>query len=161
MPKQESAHKLPDRTDVAIIERLQEDGRMPFAQIARELGLAEATVRHRVNRLRREGIVQIVAVVDPLELGLHLAEVGIRLRGPVEAAVAALEPIPEVVYVAVCTGSFDLLVEVVFRDSDHLLHVLSGGIRQAPGVDVVEVFTILKVPKDSYRYTELGLSPGR
>ncbi|GBC86436.1 Leucine-responsive regulatory protein [bacterium HR12] len=161
---------LLDRTDLAILERLQEDGRMPFAALGRELGLAEATVRHRVNRLVRKGLVQIIAVADPLKLGLQLAEVGIRLRGPVGDAVRALERIPEVDYIAICTGSFDLLIEVVYDGPEHLLRVLSDGIRRAPGVDQVEVFTILQVPKDSYRYmalesasglTESGRNPAR
>jgi Lrp/AsnC family transcriptional regulator for asnA, asnC and gidA len=146
---------LLDRTDLAILERLQEDGRMPFAALGRELGLAEATVRHRVNRLVRKGLVQIIAVADPLKLGLQLAEVGIRLRGPVREAVEALQEIPEVDYIAVCTGSFDLLIEVVYGSPAHLLGVLADGIRRAPGVDQVEVFTILEVPKDSYRYMAL------
>lgn len=149
---------LLDQTDLRILERLQEDGRMPFARIARDLGLAEATVRQRVNRLVRRGLVQIVAVADPLQLGLLLAEMGVRVRGRLEETIDALRRIPEVDYVAVCTGSFDLLIEVVVTDHDHLLRVLAEGVRRAPGVDQVETFTILRVAKDTYRYTSLALA---
>lgn len=144
-----------DATDLRILEHLQEDGRRPFAVIARQLGLAEATVRQRVNRLVRRGLIQIVAVADPLHLGFILAEIGVRIRGPITATAEWLAKIPEVDYIAICTGSFDLLIEVVCVDNDHFLRLLSEGIRRAPGVDHAETFTILKVAKDSYRYTGL------
>ena len=150
---------LLDRTDLRILEILQEDGRRPYAAIARQLGLAEATVRHRVERLVRRGLVQIVAAADPLQLGLQLAEMGIRVRGRIEETVEALRRVPEIDYIAVCTGSFDLLIEVVFVDHDHLLRLLSEHVREAPGVDQVEVFTILRVAKDSYRYSSFALAP--
>lgn len=150
---------LLDHTDLRILEILQEDGRRPYAAIARQLGLAEATVRHRVERLVRRGLVQIVAAADPLQLGLQLAEVGIRVRGRIEETIEALRRVPEVDYIAVCTGSFDLLIEVVFVDHEHLLRLLSEHVREAPGVDQVEVFTILRVAKDSYRYSSFALAP--
>jgi Lrp/AsnC family transcriptional regulator for asnA, asnC and gidA len=152
---------LLDQTDLRILDQLQQDGRRPYAAIARDLGLAEATVRHRVERLVRRGLVQIVAAADPLELGLQLAEMGIRVRGRIEDAVEALRRVPEIDYIAICTGSFDLLIEVVFVDHDHLLRLISEHVRAAPGVDQVEVFTILRVAKDSYRYSSFALAPTR
>jgi Lrp/AsnC family transcriptional regulator, regulator for asnA, asnC and gidA len=145
-----------DETDARIIEELNQDGRRSFAEIARNLAINEATVRHRYARLVRRKIIQVVAVSDALALGLVFAEIGVRVRGgPVANAVATLEKIPEVDYIAVCAGSFDLLIEVVCTDNGHLFHVLDDGVRNAPGVDSIEVFTILDVPKHSYRWTRL------
>jgi len=152
---------LLDQTDLRILDQLQQDGRRPYAAIARDLGLAEATVRHRVERLVRRGLVQIVAAADPLQLGLQLAEMGIRVRGRIDETVEALRRVPEIDYIAICTGSFDLLIEVVFVDHEHLLRLLSEHVRSAPGVDQVEVFTILRVAKDSYRYSSFALAPAR
>lgn len=153
-----------DDLDVAIIEQLHGDGRKPFTEIARALGVSEATVRHRFQRLQRRGVIQVAVISDALALGLVFAEIGIRIRGPVAAAVRALERVPEVDYIAVCTGNYDLLIELVCRDNDHMLRVMEEGIRVAPGVEHVEAFTILKVEKHSYAWTKLlaaggGLNP--
>jgi Lrp/AsnC family transcriptional regulator for asnA, asnC and gidA len=149
-----------DESDVRIIEELNEDGRRPFAEIARKIGLSEATVRNRFARLARRGVIQVVVLADAIELGLVFAEIGIRIRGgTVAEAVAALEEVPEIDYIAVCTGSFDLLVEVVCSDNEHMLRVLEEHIRVAPGVDALETFTILGVPKHSYQWTRLLAGP--
>jgi Lrp/AsnC family transcriptional regulator, regulator for asnA, asnC and gidA len=145
-----------DETDVRIIEELNQDGRRAFTEIARNLDLSEATVRNRYARMVRRGIVQVVAVSDALALGLVFAEIGVRVRGgSVAGAVEALQDIPEVDYIAVCTGSFDLLIEVVCRDNNHMFRVLEEGVRTAPGVDGIETFTILNIAKHSYRWTRL------
>lgn len=149
-----------DESDVRIIEELNEDGRRSFAEIARKIGLSEATVRNRYARLARRGVIQVVVLADAIELGLVFAEIGIRIRGgTVAAAVAALEAVPEIDYIAVCTGSFDLLVEIVCSDNEHMLKVLEEHVRVAPGVDAIETFTILGVPKHSYRWTRLLAGP--
>jgi Lrp/AsnC family transcriptional regulator, regulator for asnA, asnC and gidA len=145
-----------DETDERIIEALNHDGRRPFTQIARELGINEATVRHRYARLVRRGVIQVVAISDALALGLVFAEAGIRVRGgPVGPVVRGLVEIPEVDYVAVCAGTYDLLIEVVCTDNDHLLKVLDEQVRSVPGVDSIDTFTILQVPKHSYGWTRL------
>jgi Lrp/AsnC family transcriptional regulator for asnA, asnC and gidA len=148
--------KVLDETDVRIIEELNEDGRRSFAAVARNLGPNEATVRTRFARLARRGVIQVVLVADALALGLVFAEVGVRVRGTsVADVVAQLEDVPEIDYISVCTGSFDLLIEVVCLDNDHMLRVLEESVRTAPGVDSIETFTILDVPKHSYRWTRL------
>lgn len=145
-----------DETDARIIEELNHDGRRPFTEIARHLGVNEATVRHRYARLVRRGIIQVVAISDALALGLVFAEAGVRVRGrPVGQAVRALSEIPEVDYVAVCTGAYDLLIEVVCANNEHLLQVLDERVRAVPGVDSIDTFVILQVPKHSYRWTRL------
>ncbi len=108
-----------DDANRAIIESLQRDGRRAYAQIAAEIGLSEAAVRRRVQQLRTSGVIQIVAVTDPLQLGFHRqALIGISVEGDVRAVAAKIVPLPEVDYVVMCAGSFDLLVEVVCEDDE-------------------------------------------
>ena len=150
-----------DEVDAGIIEELNQDGRRSFAQIARSLGINEATVRNRYARLIRRKVIRVVAISDALALGLVFAEVGIKIRGGTVSETAnALAAVPEIDYVAICSGSFDLLIEVVCADNEQLLTLLEERIRTAPGVDSIEAFMILDVPKHSYRWTSLLVSEG-
>ena len=111
--------------DKRIIEHLQADGRRPFTQIAAELGVSEAAVRARTNRLIERGILQVVGVTDPLKLGFHqMAMIGIRCESDQLVAVAeAVAAMPEVDYVVITAGSYDVLVETVCEDNEALLQV--------------------------------------
>ena len=134
-----------------IIELLQKDGRQSYAAIAKDVGLSEAAVRHRVQRLLDSGVMQIVAVTDPLQLGFRRqAMIGIRTQGDLLAIGDALTDLPEVVYVVTTAGSFDLLCEVVCEDDDHLLDVLTQKLRALPGVVSTETFVYLKLNKQHY-----------
>ena len=134
-----------------IIELLQKDGRQSYAAIAKDVGLSEAAVRHRVQRLLDSGVMQIVAVTDPLQLGFRRqAMIGIRTQGDLLAIGDALTALPEVVYVVTTAGSFDLLCEVVCEDDDHLLDVLTQKLRAMPGVVSTETFVYLKLNKQHY-----------
>ena len=125
----------------------------PYGAIAEEVGLSEAAVRRRVQRLRESGIIQIVAVTDPLQLGFHRqAMVGIRVEGDVRRVAAKLAALDEVDYVVMCAGSFDLLAEVVCEDDDRLLHLLNDSIRSIPGVPATETFLYLKLAKQTYTW---------
>ena len=109
---------------------LQEDGRRSFVTIARTVGLSEAAVRQRVQKLIDADVMQIVAVTDPLQVGFsRQAMIGVRVSGDVAHVAGALCERPEVSYVVTTAGSFDLLVEVVCEDDDHLLELLMGRIR--------------------------------
>lgn len=142
-----------DATSLAIIEQLQEDGRRPYATIAAAVGLSEAAVRQRVQRLISSGVVQIVAVTDPLQVGFHRqAMVGIRIEGAITPVVDVLTAMPEVDYVVVTAGSFDVLAEVVCADDDHLLNLVSDRIRVIPGVRGTETFVYLKLSKQTYTW---------
>ena len=135
------------------IALLQRDGRMPYASIAKEVGLSEAAVRGRVQRLTESGVIDIVAVTDPIQLGFaRQAMIGIRAGGPVEPLAAALSALPEVDYVVVTAGSYDLLVEVVCESDDHLLRLLSEQIRSREEVLSSETFMYLKLAKQSYEW---------
>lgn len=139
--------------DKAIIEQLQEDGRRPYTAVAEAVGLSEAAVRQRVKKLIDAGIMQIVAVADPLRVGFNLmALVGIRADGDLTKTADALAAVPEVIYVVLTTGSFDLLVELVCADHEHLLKLLNERIRSVPGVTRTETFTYLRVVKETYSY---------
>jgi len=142
-----------DDANRAIIEALQHDGRRPYGAIASEVGLSEAAVRRRVQRLREDGIMQIVAVTDPLQLGFtRQAMVGISVEGDVRAVADKLSALAEVDYVVMCAGSFDLLAEVVCEDDERLLHVLNDSVRSIPGVRRTETFLYLKLSKQTYSW---------
>ena len=136
-----------------MIEQLQEDGRRPYATIGKAVGLSEAAVRQRVQRLQETGVIQIVAVTDPLQVGFRRqAMIGIRADGDLNALAEQVAAVPEVDYVVVTAGSFDVLVEVVCEDDDHLLEVLSTSIRALPGVRSTETFVYLRLHKQLYNW---------
>src|SRR4029450_400561 len=142
-----------DDVSKAIIEQLQEDGRRPYAAIGKAVGLSEAAVRQRVQRLLDAGVMQIVAVTDPMQVGFaRQAMIGIRVDGDITPVADALAAMPEVDYVVVTAGSFDVLVEVVCEDDDHLLDVVARQIRSIPGVQNTETFVYLKLRKQLYNW---------
>jgi Lrp/AsnC family transcriptional regulator for asnA, asnC and gidA len=137
----------------AIIEQLQQDGRRSYAAIGKEVGLSEAAVRQRVQRLVEGGVMQIVAVTDPLELGFaRQAMVGIRVSGPVQPVADAIAELDEVDYVVVTAGSFDVLAEVVAESDEDLLEIISDRIRAVPGVVTTETFMYLRLRKQTYSW---------
>jgi Lrp/AsnC family transcriptional regulator for asnA, asnC and gidA len=148
-----AAGTLLDGPNRAIIEALQRDGRQPYGTIAEAVGLSEAAVRRRVQRLRESGIMQIVAVTDPLQLGFtRQAMIGISVEGDVRRVAEKLSALPEVDYVVMCAGSFDILIEIVCEDDERLLHVLNDSVRSIPGVRATETFLYLKLAKQTYSW---------
>ncbi|GAB3673913.1 Lrp/AsnC family transcriptional regulator [Angustibacter aerolatus] len=136
-----------------IIEQLQEDGRRPYAQIGKAVGLSEAAVRQRVQRLLDAGVMQIVAVTDPLQVGFsRQAMIGIRCEGDLTAVADELSDMAEVDYVVITAGSFDLLAEAVCEDDDALLDLISTRIRTIKGVTSTETFVYLKLRKQLYNW---------
>lgn len=147
-----AAHVLLDDVGKQIIEQLQEDGRRPYATIGKAVGLSEAAVRQRVQRLLDAGVMQIVAVTDPLQLGFpRQAMIGLRTTGDLEAIADRLAELEELDYVVITAGSFDLLTEVVCRNDDHLLEII-GRLRQVEGVVATEAFVYLKLRKQTYTW---------
>jgi Lrp/AsnC family transcriptional regulator for asnA, asnC and gidA len=142
-----------DDVSKAIIEQLQQDGRRPYAAIGKVVGLSEAAVRQRVQKLIETGVMQVVAVTDPLQLGFaRQAMIGIRVRGPLDPVADALAELPEVDYVVVTAGTYDLLVEAVCESDDALLELISQSIRSIPGVDSTETFMYLQLRKQTYSW---------
>ncbi|RWZ50924.1 Lrp/AsnC family transcriptional regulator [Labedella phragmitis] len=142
-----------DDTSKAIIEQLQDDGRRSYAEIGKAVGLSEAAVRQRVQKLVDGGVVQIVAVTDPLQLGfLRQAMIGVRVSGDTREIADTVADIPEVDYVVLTAGSFDLLVEIVCEDDEKLLDLLNEKIRSLDGVLSTETFVYLKLRKQLYNW---------
>jgi Lrp/AsnC family transcriptional regulator for asnA, asnC and gidA len=142
-----------DDVSKAIITELQEDGRRSYAAIGKAVGLSEAAVRQRVQRLVDSGVMQVVAVTDPLEMGFaRQAMIGIKATGSLEPIADALAELDEVDYVVITAGSFDVLAEVVCESDEHLLQVISGRIRTIPGVLSTETLVYLRLRKQTYAW---------
>lgn len=142
-----------DDVSKRIIEQLQQDGRRSYAEIGKAVALSEAAVRQRVQRLIRHGVIQIVAVTDPLTLGFsRQAMIGINADGDLEAIAQRLSAMPQVEYVVICAGSFDLLVEIVCEDDEQLLSLVNREIRAIPGVRDTEAFIYLRLAKQTYAW---------
>jgi Lrp/AsnC family transcriptional regulator, regulator for asnA, asnC and gidA len=147
------SRNLPDEVSRAIIAQLQEDGRRPYAAIGKAVGLSEAAVRQRVQKLIDTGVMQIVAVTDPMQVGLdRQAMVAISAVGDIEAIADELAKLPEVDYIVITAGSFDILAEVVVTGDEHLLELINGRIRAVPGVQRTETFFYLKLTKQTYNW---------
>ena len=142
-----------DTVDKQINERLQEDGRLPYTRLAAAVGLSEAAVRQRVQRLVESGVMQIVAVTDPLTVGFRrMAMIGLRTEGDTREIADLVAAFDEVDYVVATSGSFDLLMEVVCEDDDHLLSLLNDKVRTIPGVRSTETFMYLRLYKQTYAW---------
>jgi Lrp/AsnC family transcriptional regulator, regulator for asnA, asnC and gidA len=150
-----------DDVSRAIIEQLQQDGRRSYARIATAVELSEAAVRQRVQRLLEWGVVQIVGVTDPMQVGFsRQAMVGVRVRGDTRRVADALAAFDDVDYVVLTAGSFDLLAEVVCEDDDRLLDIVSR-IRDVDGVESTESFVYLGLRKQTYAWgTRSGARDG-
>jgi len=142
-----------DDIDKAIIRELQLDGRTPYAKLGPAVGLSQAAVRQRVQRLIENGVMQVVAVTDPLMLGFKLeALIGVEVDGDLRAVASKLAEVDNVDYVVVTTGRFDLVVEVVCRDHEELLQLINDVVRAIPGVRATETFTYLHLEKQTYSW---------
>jgi Lrp/AsnC family transcriptional regulator for asnA, asnC and gidA len=141
-----------DQFDHQILAALKEDGRMPFAEIARRLGVSAGMVRERYHRLVERGILQVVAVTAPPQMGYQMMTlIGIKVDGQrlpeVAKEIAAFD---EVVYLVICTGSYDILAEVVCRDNKEYLGFLTERLRAVEGIRDTETFVYLDITKEIY-----------
>jgi Lrp/AsnC family transcriptional regulator for asnA, asnC and gidA len=142
-----------DHLDHQIVDALVQDGRRPYVRIAADLGVSEASVRQRVARLTADGVMQIMAVTNPLKLGFEVVcMLGITVdKASLERAGEQLAALPEVTYLVACTGRFDYLVEVTCQDNRHLMDFLSHKLGAVTGLGSTESFGYLSVLKESYR----------
>lgn len=139
-----------DDTDKEIIGLLQDDGRMPFSTLGPKVGLSPAAVRQRVLHLIDQGVMQIVAVTDPMTLGFTVqAMAGIKVEGDLEAAARAISAIDAVDYVVIVAGRFDILVEVVAENMSRLIETMNR-VRSIETVTSTEIFTYLRLEKQTY-----------
>ena len=142
-----------DEISKKIVEQLQHDGRKSYAEIGKAVGLSEAAVRQRVQKLTESKVMQIVAVTDPLSLGFsRQAMIGIKCSGDATKLSKDLAGISSVDYVVLTAGGFDILVEAVCEDDDHLLSLINNEIRPLSGVISAESFVYLKLEKQHYNW---------
>ncbi len=149
-PNRKHASVKLDDIDKQIIRHLQEDGRMPYTKLGPMIGLSAPAARQRVLALIESGAMQVVAVTDPLRVGFAVqAMIGIRVNGDLDEAAKILSDMPEVDYLVLTTGRFDILCEVIGEDNDSLLALLNR-IRTTGVVDAMETFTYLRLAKQTY-----------
>ena len=144
-----------DEVDRLILQALQEDGRTPFTQIAKKVGVSETTIRSRYRNLVDEGVVRTVSIVDPFALDFQApAMIGISTEpGKIEAVAKAVSELPEVSYLVLTLGAYDLLVEVYCRNLQHLTNLVTQQIQLIPGVRTTETLMVAKMYKLSYRWS--------
>lgn len=146
-------HLVLDDVSKTIVELLQEDGRRSYSDIGRTVGLSEAAVRQRVQRLTDAGVMQIVAVTDPMQLGFRRqAMIGISVSGDTRLVAEEIAEIPAIDYVVITVGSFDILAEVVCEDDEDLLALINDRIRPIDGVLSTETFIYAKLQKQLYNW---------
>ncbi|CAN5506219.1 Lrp/AsnC family transcriptional regulator [soil metagenome] len=142
-----------DDVSKAIIEQLQSDGRRSYAESVKSVGLSDAAVRQRVQKLTDSGVMQVVAVTDPMQLGFYRqAMIGVRVTGDTTTVAEKLGRIPAVDYVVLTAGSFDILAEVVCENDEDLIDLLNKQIRGIEGVQSTETFVYLKLHKQFYNW---------
>jgi Lrp/AsnC family transcriptional regulator for asnA, asnC and gidA len=141
-----------DRIDAAIIRALKEDGRMPFSRIAERLGVSAGMIRQRMQRLSDNGVLQVVAVTNPLKVGYHtMALIGVKAEGQrLQEIARQIAAFDEVIYLTICSAAYNLLVEVVCLDNTHLLAFLTEKLYSVEGVRDTETFIYLDIVKEIY-----------
>ena len=140
-----------DDVDKRIISALQADGRRPYSRIAADLDVSESVVRYRAQRLEQAGVLQVVGIADPLRIGFdRMALIGVKVRpGALDDVCAAITALPETSYVAAIAGSYDVIVEVVCRDTGHFTELLKR-LHVVDGVTSTESFLVLEIHKMAY-----------
>jgi Lrp/AsnC family transcriptional regulator for asnA, asnC and gidA len=134
-----------DTTDIAIINELK-DGRISFNKIAQTLGLAEGTVRSRVKRLRKDGQLDITALVNPEALPEHsILMVGICVKDmDLVKKGSEFSKLRGVISVAVVTGRFDLILTVMLTKDFGILEFYTEEASKIDNVQSVETFVVYK-----------------
>jgi len=140
-----------DDVDKGIISALQADGRRPYSRIAADLDVSESVVRYRAQRLEQAGVLQVVGIADPLRIGFdRMALIGVKVRpGALDDVCTAITALPETSYVAAIAGSYDVIVEVVCRDTGHFTELLKR-LHVVDGVTSTESFLVLEIHKMAY-----------
>jgi Lrp/AsnC family transcriptional regulator for asnA, asnC and gidA len=147
-----------DEIDRLILQALQEDGRTPFTQIAKKAGVSETTIRSRYRTLVDEGVVHTVSIVDPFAMDFQApAMIGIKTEsGKIEEVATAIAELPEVSYLVLTLGTYDLLVEVYCRNLHHLTDLVTRQIQLIPGVWSTETLMVARIYKLSYRWSPVN-----
>jgi Lrp/AsnC family transcriptional regulator for asnA, asnC and gidA len=141
-----------DDVDKGIIGALQAEGRRPYSRIASDLGVSESVVRYRAQKLEQAGVLQVVGIADPLRIGFdRMALIGLKVRpGTLDDVCRAVTAFPETSYVAAIAGSYDVIAEVICRDTAHFTELLTQRLHQVDGVVSTESFLVLEIHKLAY-----------
>ena len=144
-----------DEIDLQIIKILNEDGRTPFSQIAQRLGVSTGMIRQRYHRLVRDGVLQVVAVTNPMLMGFTtMAHIGVKVDvGRLQEIADQIATFEEVIYLVLLTGSYDLHIEIVCRDMTHLLDFLTNKLHSVEGIKDSETFICMRIAKEVYTWT--------
>ena len=144
-----------DDTDLRIIKMLNEDGRTPFSRIAEKLGVSTGMIRQRYHRLVQDGVLQVVAVTNPLLMGFTtMAHIGVKADvGRLQEIADQIACFDEVIYLVLLTGSYDLHIEIVCRDMTHLLDFLTKKLYSVEGIKDTETFICMRIAKEVYTWT--------
>jgi Lrp/AsnC family transcriptional regulator for asnA, asnC and gidA len=144
-----------DEVDLQIIQVLNADGRTPFSQIAQKLGVSTGMIRQRYHRLVQDGVLQVVAVTNPLLMGFTtMAQIGVKVDvGRLEEIAEQIASFDEVIYLVLVTGSYDLHIEIVCRDKTHLLDFLTKKLHSVEGIKDSETFICMRIAKEVYTWT--------
>jgi Lrp/AsnC family transcriptional regulator for asnA, asnC and gidA len=147
------SQEIDDSINRQLIQLLNENGRRSFTELASIVGISEAAARQRVNKLVASGAIKVVAVPDPAALGfLRKALIGIRHEGSLGPLAEQMRSLAEVSKVVVTAGGFDVLIEVVCKDDEHLVKLINERIRSIEGVQTTETFVYLQEEKQSYEW---------
>ena len=135
-----------------MVELLQEDGRLTVAQLARALGVTQVTARRKLKRLLADGIISVVATVDPFDVGYETPVIiGLKVqRGKLDAVAEQLSRLPQVRYVGASTGRVDLIIEVVTRTNQDLAAFLMNELSLIDGITDSETNLIIRIYKQSW-----------
>lgn len=147
-----------DALDAKIIRLLQKDGRLPNTEIARRLGVAEATVRNRIERLLQDRVIQVGAWADPLKIGYQTyAMIEIQVKPPYIVKVAErLAQMPEFYFVGICTGAFDIYAGAVVRSVEDMYELTTRRLAHVPGIVRTSTSNIIRLVKRDYSYPVPG-----
>jgi len=152
-----------DAIDRQIIAILQQDGRTPNVEVARQLGVSEATVRKRLDRMVSEDVVRITAIPNPSKVGLPtitFLTLGVELA-QLDQVSDQLARLPEVRAIYYTSGESDLIAEVWLASADALLHFLTRSIASIPGIRKTATSHVLRTIKDSSRWQLPPVQPPR
>jgi len=143
-----------DDLDTQLVRLLQRNGRTSNTELGRELGVTEATVRKRITRLTEAGLVRVVAVPSPGASGLVIpAIISIRTRpGTADGVAGQLSAFPEVRWVGLAVGRYDVLIQAVFTDNEHLLRFVSVELGRLDGIRSIETSMVLRVVKFAHEW---------
>lgn len=143
-----------DDIDYGIVRALQENARLPFTTIAKELGVTEKTVRMRVQQMQDEGVLSLVGIVNPVKAGLNVQsfiQVAVEAN-KLDDVVATLNEIVEVRLIVLTTGDYQLIIQILVRNYEELAQFLMNKLNKVPGVTRVNVINELKILKSKYKF---------